>query len=378
MPRILHIITGLTVGGAEIALYRLITHSRDGPYTHAVVTLTPGGSVAHELQRAGVELTTFDFRRAPISEFFGLLSVIRKTQPDIVQTWMYHADMLGGLAARIAGNRNVIWGIHTTNVTPGSCRRSTLLVIRLCACLSQWIPHTIACVAYASRQAHVAIGYDLSRMVVVSNGFDSSSLVANARQREVLRAQCGFSADAIVIGCMGRFNADKDQHNFVRAAGVLAQQERRVRFLMVGPGLDNRNVELIRWINETGHADRFVLLGERTDVTECFAAMDIFCLSSRNEGLPNVLGEAMGMGLSCVATDVGDVAMLVADTGLVVPKEDFAALARGLASVVAMSHEERQQLGEKAKKRIHEKFTMEHTRKRYEFIYQRIAREVDQ
>jgi glycosyltransferase involved in cell wall biosynthesis len=378
MPRILHVIAGLTIGGAEMALYRLVTHSQGGRYKHTVVALTPGGTLANQLRGAGVELITFDFQRAPISQFFSLLSLLRTIRPDIVQTWMYHADMLGGLAARMTGNRNVIWGIRTTSVSPGSCKRSTILIMRLCAWLSRWVPHTIVCVADASRQAHAGIGYDASRMVVVSNGFDLSSLTAGANQRDVVRAQCGFGANDIVIGNMGRFNTDKDQHNFVRAAGMLAQKDKRLRFLMVGYMLDSGNPELARWIAETGHADRFVLLGERTDVPACLAAMDIFCLSSRNEGFPNVLGEAMALGLPCVATDVGDVAMLVADTGLVVPKENSDALAHALNSLVDMPAAKRQQLGQKAKARILAEFTIEHARSRFESIYQRMICKVSQ
>lgn len=143
---------------------------------------------------------------------------------------------------------------------------------------------------------------------------------------------------------------------------------------MVGRGLDANNAQLAQWISATGCADRFVLLGERGDVPVCLAAMDLFCLSSRTEGFPNVVAEAMAMGLPCVVTNVGDAAMLVADTGVVVPKEDSAALALGLGQLLAMTPDARQQLGQKARARIHAEFTMELARERFESIYQRITR----
>ncbi|MGH8809799.1 MAG: glycosyltransferase, partial [Noviherbaspirillum sp.] len=155
----------------------------------------------------------------------------------------------------------------------------------------------------------------------------------------------------------------------------LAQRHERLHFLMAGRDLDTGNQELMRWIAETGYAHRFALLGERSDVPACMAAMDIFCLSSRAEGFPNVVGEAMAMGVPCVVTDVGDAAMLVADTGVVVPKEDSPALARGLASLLAMTPDARRQLGQKARARIHAEFAMEHAWKRYEAIYQRLTEE---
>ncbi|HZW12293.1 MAG TPA: glycosyltransferase [Noviherbaspirillum sp.] len=374
MPHVLHVISGLTVGGAEMALYRLITGSRDSTYKHAVVALTPGGALGQRLREAGIELTAFDFKRSPISHFFGLLSLMRRKRPDVVQTWLYHADMFGGLAARLAGNRNVIWGIRTTELTAGDSR-ITVLVRKICAWLSRWVPNTIVCVADAARRAHARVGYDSGRMIVVPNGFDLSRLVAEEDQVNLLRTQCGFTSDEVVIGTLGRFNAAKDQHNFIRAAGLLAQRHEGVRFLMVGRDLDAKNAELMHWIAQTGHADRFVLLGERTDVPVCLAAMNVFCLSSRAEAFPNVVGEAMAMGLPCVVTDVGDAAMLVADSGVVVPKEDSHALAQGVAGVLAMTPAARRELGQRAKARIHSEFTVDRTRERFEAIYQRLTKE---
>lgn len=373
MPKILHVIGGLEIGGAEMALYRLITGSVDGKYEHAVVALTPDGPMGDRLLASGIELTTFDFRKAPIAHFFGLFSYLRRNQPDIVQTWMYHADMFGGLAARLAGNRNIIWGIRTSELTAGSSKM-TVLARRICAWLSSQLPHTIVCVAEAARRTHVRAGYDAKRMVVVPNGFDLSRLTAEEGQAQLLRRQCGFDDEIVVIGSLGRFNANKDQQNFVLAAGLLAQQYPQARFLMVGRGLDADNEDLGACIADTGHADRFVLLGERSDVPVCLAAMDIFCLSSRNEGFPNAVGEAMGMGVPCVVTDVGDAALLVGETGIVVPKEDSPALARGLECLLAMTPEARRQMGQLARTRILAEFTLDRTRERFESIYQRLLK----
>jgi glycosyltransferase involved in cell wall biosynthesis len=369
MLKVLHVVSGLQVGGAEMMLHRLILSSRGGEYSHLVVSLDPAGEMRKRFEEAGIELVIFNFRKVPISHFFHLVVLIRKVKPDIVQSWLYHADLLGGLAARLAGNRIVFWGIRTTEVAAAGTR-GTKFVRHLCACLSHIVPHTIVCAADASRRAHIAIGYDAARMVVVPNGFDLSRLVATPEQRNELRLQCEFGVGVVVIGYLGRFHPDKDQANFVRAAGLLAQQHSNVSFLMVGRGLDEKNDQLTQWISATGCAKRFVLLGERDDVPVCLAAMDLFCLSSRTEGFPNVVAEAMAMGLPCAVTDVGDAAMLVAGTGVVVPKEDSAALAAGLGQLMQMAPDARQRLGEAAKARIHSEFAMDRARERFESIYQ--------
>lgn len=372
--KILHIIIGLDVGGAELMLNRLIeSHQGNINYSHSVISLTLFGKVGEQLKEIDIEVRALGMR-SPLHiprVLWQLMRVIRAECPDIVQTWMYHADLLGGLAARLAGNRNVIWGVRTTEVSAGSL--SAIVAVRkACALLSWWLPHSIVCAAEASRIAHVALGYDAAQMVVIPNGFDLAGLVATSDQRTVLREKCGFGVDDVVIGSLGRFNPDKDQESFVRAAGRLAQQNTQVRFLLVGRDLDAGNLELARWLAKTGHANRFVLLGERADVSICLAAMDIFCLSSRTEGFPNVVGEAMAMGLPCVVTDVGDAAMLVADAGVVVPKENSVALAQGLSRVLTMTPDARQRLGQQAKARIQAEFTMERARERFEALYERI------
>jgi len=369
--RILHVITGLAVGGAEMALYRLILEFRGSEYSHTVIVLTPGGGLYRRFVESGIKLIVLDVRRSPVSDMLRLYRLMRTLQPDIVQTWLYHADFLGGLAARVAGIRNVIWGVRTTDVD-GGCSRATAFVRHACASLSRWIPHTIVCVAEAARRSHSLVGYDTGRMVVVGNGFDLSVLTSDQSQRGQLRAQCGFDKDDVVVGTLGRFNLDKDHANFVQAAGQLARRHPRLRFLMVGENLDARNAVLMGWIEATGHADRFVLLGERSDVAVCLAAMDIFCLSSRTEAFPNVVGEAMAMGLPCVSTDVGDVGVLMADTGVLVPKADPAALAQGVAGLMALGPAYREQMGQKAQERIRATFTMACVRKRFEGIYENV------
>lgn len=372
---ILHVITGLETGGAEMALYRLIRASRGSQYGHTVIALTPGGGLYPRFVAAGIRVVELDMRRSPLSSLLRLFRLVRAVRPDVVQTWLYHADLLGGLAARLAGNRGIIWGVRTTDVD-GGCARTTTLVRKLCAWLSRSVPRRIVCVAEAARRSHALIGYDAARMVVVGNGFDLAALAAGRSRRDCLRAQHAIQPEHIVVGTLGRFNLDKDHASFVKAAGLLAAQDPRLRFLMVGQDLDSGNLELMRWIRDTGHPERFVLLGERSDAAVCLSAMDIFCLSSRTEAFPNVVGEAMALGLPCVATDVGDVAMLMADTGVLVPKGDPPALARGVMRLVGLGAGYRDQLGWRARERIRTGFTVDCMRARFERLYEEVMEEV--
>jgi glycosyltransferase involved in cell wall biosynthesis len=373
---ILHIIIGLDIGGAEMMLKRLVeSHLGNHAYRHVVVSLTDMGKLGEQIQSNGVEVYSLGMRSAfgiPLV-LWRLVRLIRVSRPDIVQTWMYHADLLGGLAARMSGNRHVIWGIRTTDIRAGGSS-ATVFVRWLCARLSRWVPQVIVCAAEASRQSHIAVGYDATKMVVVPNGYDFFWLKASTDERKSLREKCGINQNDVVVGSLGRFHAVKDQENFVRAAGFLAPQYPQLRFLMVGRGLNWDNVQLVEWIVSTGCKDRFVLLDERKDVPQCLAAMDVFCLHSRTEGFPNVLAEAMAMGLPCITTDVGDAADILGDDDFVVPVKNSASLADALLRMCDLDPVDRKILGERNAKKVREEYGIEKIRQKYEEVYDKVSR----
>ena len=376
--KILHVIVGLETGGAERTLERLLlSHQNDHRFEHSVIALTSVGPIGDRLKQRGVTVRALEMRsllNLPAA-IWKLRQLIREMDPDIVQTWMYHADLVGGIAARFAGKHSIIWGIHTTDMMKGTAR-STALVRKVCAALSHSVPSLILCVAGTSRDAHVAIGYDRSRMVVVPNGFDVVALTTDRSGRARMRAELGWSEEIVVIGCVARFNYYKDHENFVRAAGLLAKHSPNARFLLIGKNVDPTNVQLTSLIQQTGYSDRFALLGEREDIAACLSAMDVFCLSSRSEAFPIALGEAMAAGLPSVATDVGDTAFLVGDAGIIVPREDSESLAGALARIVDMTAQERRDLGMRARNRILENFSMQRIQARVEGIYVEQARNV--
>ncbi|MSP52951.1 MAG: glycosyltransferase [Gammaproteobacteria bacterium] len=374
--KILHIITSLDTGGAELMLKRLIESSQNNSnYQHCVISLTKLGKVGEQLQNLDIEVCTLEasFSLMLPIKLAQLIKKIRLLHPDIVQTWMYHADLLGGLTAYLAGHRRIIWGIRCTDIHKYSI--ITLVIRTLCALLSTSIPNKIICVAEAARQNHIEKGYDASRMIVIQNGLSFSHLVSSTEQREILRLQCGFSSDAIVIGSLGRFDPIKDYPNFVCAAALIAEQHANVYFLMVGHNLTADNTLLQSWIDKTNHNDRFVLLGERSDVAVCLSAMDVFCLSSCSEGFPNALSEAMAMALPCVSTDVGDAALMLGDTGIVVAKENSEALASALSQIIELSEKQREEMGQRAKERVMAKFSIEKARMRFEAVYQELMKD---
>jgi glycosyltransferase involved in cell wall biosynthesis len=374
--KVFHVIVALhPSGGAELMLARLALYQRDRQQIEpVVVALGESGPLGDDLRAAGIEVRAMGLKGAQdvAGAVWRLSRLIARERPAIVQTWMYHADLIGALAARLAGNRNVIWGIRNTDIFAGAGVSGSLgIIMRLCARLSRGLPRAIVCVAESARASHIGFGYAADRMVVLPNGFVPPENVGAADRREVRRA-LGLAENALLIGSVGRFNAYKDHRTFVRAMGRVAELVPDARFVMVGRGIDAANQELRDWIEETRNAGRFILLGHRSDVARCFASLDLFCLHSGSEGFPNVLAEAMLAGVPSVATDVGDARLLAGGHAEIVPPGDAEALAQAVVRLCEMGAAERASLGGGGRAHVESRYGLTQIAEAYCELYRRV------
>jgi len=192
----------------------------------------------------------------------------------------------------------------------------------------------------------------------------------------VVCEELGISKDALLIGLVGRFDPQKDHYNFVRAAALLNGHALDAHFLLCGDQVSWENSILTGWIEASGLANRFHLLGRREDITRLTAALDIASSSSYTEGFPNVIGEAMSCGVPCVVTDVGDSALIVGNTGKVVPPKNPEALAAAWGDLIKMGPEYRRQLGSAARRRVEENYSLPAIVSKYENLYKELAGDV--
>lgn len=367
---VLHIIADLNVGGAETMLKRLIESDPVAVPNTVVVSLTTLGSIGESLRAQNVKVHALGMSSpldAPII-LWRLVRLIRQYRPRIVQTWMYHADFLGGLSARLAGSCAIVWGIRCTTIPQGPLS-VTFWLVRLCAICSHIVPHRIICCAKSAEATHVKMGYAAHKITVIPNGYDFSSFDRNSVSRAKARIELGYDDNEIVIGIVGRFDPLKDFRNFVVAASIVAAKIGNVRFLMVGRNLECSNHKLYRWIEDTGFAKRFQLVGEQSNVSYFLSAMDVFCLSSVNEGFPNVVVEAMAMELPCVVTLAGDAAEILGCNGFAVPVKDSVSLAEALFRMCALDPEERRNLGEMGAEKVRKEYGIKNIRQKYEDVY---------
>jgi glycosyltransferase involved in cell wall biosynthesis len=372
--RIVHVITGLPVGGSQMMLSKLLSAMDRESWEPEVISLRDVGEMGERIRSMGIVVRALGMRESlgDVAALPKLIGWLRDRSPHLVQTWLYHADLIGGLAAWWAG-APVIWGIRQSDLAPQDTKRSTMWIARICARLSYRIPRRIVCCSEAARRFHTAMGYAGEKMVVIPNGFDLRSFHPDPEARESVRRELGLPATAPLIGLVARFDTEKDHRTFVQAAARLHAVMPDVHFLLCGEGVDPGNPLLMQCVASAGIQSRVHLLGPRMDIPRLTASLDIATSSSYGEGFPNVVGEAMGCCVPCVVTDVGESAALVGDAGRVVPARDPMALADAWRALLEAEPATREQLGAAARRRVTKHFEIAVVTARYVELYDEVS-----
>src|SRR5229473_7382387 len=254
MIKVMHIITTLGSAGAEIMLSRVVFNMDGTRFENEVVSLTGVLDLAERMQAIGVRVRTLGMKKSVPNPLLvmRLAQWIRESKPDVIQTWMYHANLVGALAAHLAGGVPVVWGIHHNALDPRVDKRRTMLVNRVCAFLSRKLPARIVCCSEASLRIHKKLSYDAEKLEVIPNGFDLERVKPDPTARVSVREELGIPVDALVIGIAARFHSQKDHRNFVRAAARLHKQMPDVHFLLCGLDINWQNTRLAGWIDAAG------------------------------------------------------------------------------------------------------------------------------
>jgi glycosyltransferase involved in cell wall biosynthesis len=370
--RIVHVTTSLQVGGAESMLARLVTRTPEVARNSLVVCLGPDGPLGARMREAGATTVVLGLAaRAPaVRALWKSVATVRQHEPAIIQGWMYHGNVTASLLRLVAArSATLLWNIRCTI---GDFPRSTRWVLRSNALLSA-LPAAVIFNSEEGLRQHVTYGFRPRHAVVLPNGFDLGALVPNETVRCAVRERLGVDAGELVIGMVARYHAMKDFGSLVKAARILTARDISFRLLLAGPNVDAANRELSHLLDASGLSGRVLLLGEVSNVAQLYPALDLFCLSSAwGEGFPNVLGEAMACGVPCVATDVGDVRQIIADTGLVVPAEDPAALARALEEMTGRVRASRAELSHRARARMAACYDIQRVADDYDRLYVRV------
>jgi glycosyltransferase involved in cell wall biosynthesis len=375
MKRVAHVITGLGVGGAETFLLRAIPEFDKRHYQSIVVYLTGGGEYVDAYKEQGITVIPLGIRSTlgTLTGFVRLVRILKDYSPDIIQGWMYHANLLAGLAGKLLG-LPVIWGIQQSNLGVSVNKASTRRVIWMGSILSKSLPKEIVYDSEAARAVHERRGFDQYRGRVFPNGVNEQAFVPRAESGQKIRQELAIPSGSIVVGHIARYDVQKDQKTFLQAIKKVRQQVKNLHVIMAGRQIDWSNTALVEDLDHAVDREWIHLLGPRSDVADLYNAMDIFCSSSIGESCPNVVLEAMMMGVPCVATDVGDVRHMLGEEGVVVPSADLFALADALVASVSLSPDRLREIGLGLRTRALNTFTLTRAADRFIGRYDALVR----
>lgn len=339
--KVIHVISGLTQGGAESALFRLVTYNKQDNIKHIVISLTGRDVYGPRFEAEGIMVFALDMprRRITVKGLRSLWKIIRVEKPDVVQTWMYHSDLIGGIIAKLAGVKKIVWGVVHFNLRKDVTPISTRIVSKLCALVSSVIPDTIISCSDKAIGVHRKIGYS-NKFRYIPLGFDMRELNFDQTARNTVRRKWKLSEKEVVIGCVARWDPQKDHRNLVVAFKSISTKYPDIKCVLVGPRMNQENEELLQMIQEVyGDGMNLLLCGVAESIPSIMSALDIHILPSLGEAFPNVVAEAMGCGTPCVVTDVGDASIIVDNTGWVVPPGNAEALALAIEKALELQRD---------------------------------------
>ena len=330
--KVIHIITGLGDGGAEHTLYKICKH--DNKNEHIVISLQGKEKYYFLLQKLGIEVYFLNASYFSINKFFFLIKLLKSLKPDIVQTWLVHADLVGSVAARLAGSKNIIWNIRYSKIQFGQAKLLTILIINILAKISYILPVLIL---YCSKQAQSIYedkGYDKKKSKFIPNGYDSSILKIDKQLEIIFKKKIQIKKQLPLIGNVARFDPQKDHFNLLKALSIIKSKKIDFLCILVGTSI-NKSIRLAKEVERLNLSNCVKLFGPSENISEVMNGLDLHILSSSyGEGFPNVVAEGMSCGTPSVVTDVGDAAFIVGNTGWTVPPKDPIQLANSIEKAI--------------------------------------------
>ncbi len=369
--KVVHIISNLGNGGAEGVLYRLVTHDQNNE--HIIISMMDSGKYGPMLSKKGFKVYCLNMKlgEASLKPILKLYKYLKNTNPDVVQTWMYHADLVGGLVAKTLGIKKIFWNIRQSNFDRQNTKYSTLRIANICSKLSSFIPSKIISCSTGAVGEHVKLGYCKNKITVIENGYDLDVFKADDYNRKKFRANLGVG-QLPVLGMVGRYDPQKDHKNLIEALSLVYRKGYKFDLLLIGRDLNDNNTELLSIINKYNLNDRVQLLDQRSDIQNIMNALDIHILSSAyGEGFPNVVAEAMACDTPCIVTNVGDSKLIVGRHGIVVEPCNADELADAIITLInKMSNDkEWEQLKYKCSIHIIENFSIQSMVSKYNKIW---------
>ena len=363
--RVLHLIGSLAAGGAERNLYYLGPHFKTSRFDHSICCMMSRGEFAEELEWAGVRIYELGYRRRYfLNTVMKLAGLLRREKIAVLHTHLFEPGLVGRLAAWLAGTPVIVTHEHGKTLWKKWHHR-------LFERLALWRTDMRIVVSEdirGLRRKHE--GVPDSKLELIENAVDPAKFDVDEMARQAVRCDLEID-DYFVVGTVGRLVPAKAYDLFLKAARMLLGGNSRMKFVMVGDGY--LRAELERRAVDLGIEDSVLFLGNRTDIPELLAAMDLYLITSAREGLPISLIEAMLAARPVVSTAVGGIPDVLADgrTGLLVESGNAGAIAGAVTDLMG-DPARREAMGRAARREALERYSPDRVLAKLDGLYARL------
>lgn len=364
---IIFIISGLGTGGAEMMLYKVTKNLINKNINiKCIISLSKNVDELVNYKKLNIRIITLNFKNLIFIPFYflKLVFLLLKYKPDIIHTWMYHADFIGGLAAKITRVKLIIWGIRVTHSNEYH-NNFTKIIIWLCAKFSYFIPNIITSNSNQAVVDHIKCGYCSSIFKVIPNGFDLTKF----NHKINIRNSLSLDNDVVLIAHIARYHPVKNHIGFIEAAKLINFNYPNIHFIMIGQGIDYSNKIVVDKIKEYNLYHRFHLLGLLKNINEIISNFNFLVSTSYLEGFPNIIGEAMANNVICISTNVGDCSEIIDKYGFITQDTTSLSISNSILEAINMTNEEINNMKMNAKARIETKYNINYISNEYLRLY---------
>ncbi len=361
----LHITNSLDLGGAEKILFNVVNYQ--SKKDTVVISLTSKGFYGDALIKKGYKVHYLNMKKNLFifPKIIKLFFLIKKINPLVIHTWLYHSNLIGGILAKFAGIKKIFWSIHHDFEFSNF---NMMIEMKLLTFLSHIVPNKIIFSSYSSKLNHLKNGYKKYDSLVIQNGIDRNKFRKNKSLREKYRAQLKIKDECFLLGNISRYHPIKDHETLFKSLVKLKKSKLNFKCLLIGNGLSKSNIALFKKVKKYKLQKNVILYGQSLEVHKIINALDLNILCSRSECSPLTLIESMSCGVPSISTDVGDAKRIIGKTGWIVNPEDYEALANCILNV----SKKKLLLKEKSQKAINEvkkSFSLNKMNMKYKNIY---------
>ena len=355
----------LSAGGTQRQMVNLANALAEKKVDVHIATFYKGGRMEQEIASSGrVQLHSLNKAgRWDLARFgWRYRDFVARHRFDVVYSFLPGPNSMALLGKTLKNRPKIVWGIRDSPPDFSYYDRFSKWAARAESTLSPLSDHIVVN-SRAALEVWTQSGFPREKLTYIANGIDTMRFVPNLSARDVIRRGLGMRISTVLIGIVGRIDPKKDHKALLSCASMLLRKFPDAQFLCIGgipSGMERYAEGLKRFAVDLNLDKSCHWLGDRSDVPQLIASLDVLVLSSGfGEGFPNVVAEGMACMIPCVVTDVGDAADVVESTGSVVPPGNPAALSEAVACMLALTDSKRLALGVRSRNRVQDSFSID-------------------